>query len=288
MCSFGSSPALWNLPSSAVGNQMSNGMWGWGNAGRPKNCSLLSVGKNKWKQVRGENIKSCYCHCTHAPWAMSLLNTPLQKRIWAIIRPDFMPVLLQLIRAVAPAWHCHLPCTVQGLLGGCSLCRQEVGTATVWARNTAGIYLVSCAEFPYPPPVQILCWVSVNSVNLLKKGTGSSFICKCMTACYLFNLLVIFGKWWNKLDINAVDWGADNTIPSEGFVSIAGHLWGLSFLWWFSIIYEDGRLHGQEGHWPFCMVRTFMWVCLGHLRLFGRFLWRCKNNEHIEIIWRSP
>lgn len=66
-----------------------------------------------------------------------------------------------------------------------------------------------CSEFPYPPPEQILCWVSVSSVNLLKKGTESSLVCKYMTACYLFGLLGIFSKWWNKLGIDTVDWGAE-------------------------------------------------------------------------------
>lgn len=45
MCSFRSSLALWNLPSSAMGNQMTQGHGGQSNVGRSKNCSLLPVGK---------------------------------------------------------------------------------------------------------------------------------------------------------------------------------------------------------------------------------------------------
>lgn len=115
MSSLGSSPC----PGLVQETRWAMGwMWGWGNAGRSKNCSLLPVGKISGDRLGGKNW---YLHCINAPWAMSLLNAPLQKRTCTIIQPDLVPVLPQLIWAVPQR---------RTAFGGGSLCRQEVGTAT--------------------------------------------------------------------------------------------------------------------------------------------------------------
>lgn len=268
MSSFGSSAAHWNLLSSAVGNQISNGMWGWGNAPRSKNCSSLSVGKISVDRL-GENkltvnIFALYSYTlSHEPAERSSAEEDLGHNLaWpraTVATSDLgtapsLELLVPLHSSGTPCW--RLPVEAGGGHRNC------LSQKCCW-----GLPSELRSEFPYPPPEQILCWVSVNSVKLLKRGTESSFICKCMTAGYLFGLLGIFGKWWYKLEINAVDWGADSALPSEGFAFIVWHLWGLSFLRWLCIICQGGSLCGTILH-----GRTFMWICLGHLHLLGPLL----------------